>query len=270
MHVKQPAEIRKRRITHGQWALDYPYTAGLEVRIGTPSTKWIPRPVHVAHLYPPSLPYWERRSASLFPNFHEEIYLIFKDADALQPLIDRHIGYARFTDPDGALENLLSGATRIGAKAGEKGFWKAQSILCSVLDLLINSQRTDNNTWRIGGHDENDGLSDFARIVEAHLHERLGERLTLAEIARHASVSASTLTHRYRAETGRTPMQALRNLRLTTAKGLLTKGWRLKEIAAQTGFVDAFHFSKTFKRVIGISPRYFLKAMRDNAHKMES
>ncbi len=270
MQMREPPDIRMRRITHGQWALDYPYTAGLEVRIGTPSTKWTPRPARVAHLYPPSLQYWERRSASLFVNFHEEAYLIFKDADALRPLIDRRLGYARFTDPDNALENLLAATTRIGAKAGKNGFWKAQSILCSVVDLLINSQRTDNNTWRIGGQDEKDSLSEFARIIDARLSERLGERLTLAEIARHAGVSASTLTHRYRAETGRTAMQALRNLRLTAAKGLLSKGWRLKEIAAQTGFVDAFHFSKTFKLVIGMSPRDFLQSMRGTPRQISS
>lgn len=267
MRVRELPEIRSRRITHGQWALDYPYTAGLEVRARRPDAGWTLRPPHVAHLYPPSLPYWERRCARRFPNPHEEVYLIFKDADDLRFLVDPRAGYARFTDPDGALEALLAEAVRIGTDAGQQGFWRAQSVLCGVIGLLVNARRVDRATWRAGGGGAEDGPSGFARLVEARLRERLGERVTLDEIARAAGVSASTLTHRYRAETGRTPMQTLRGLRLTAAKGLLAKGWKLKEVAAQTGFVDAFHLSRTFKRMIGQSPRDYLGILRGQPGK---
>ncbi len=261
LQVREPPEIRARRIVHGQWALDYPLTAGIEVRVGKPSSRWGIRPAQVAYLYPPWLPYWERRSARRFPNGHEEIYLLFQGADALRPLVDRRAGHARFSDPDGVLGALLSKAARIGTLAGETGFWKAQAVLCSALDLLLKAPAAEDGVRRIGGADEA-GPGGFARKVEECLRERLGERRTLAEIARRAGVSASTLTHRYRAETGRTPMQALRDLRLAAAKGLLVKGWKLQQIAAQTGFVDAFHLSKTFKRAVGVPPKAFLRTLR--------
>ena len=56
---------------------------------------------------------------------------------------------------------------------------------------------------------------------------------------------------------GESPMRTLTNMRLRLAQGLLLKGRRLQEIASQTGFVDGFHLSRTFRRVLGCSPRQF-------------
>lgn len=266
MKVRGPAQIRSGRIVHGRWALDYPYSAGLEVRVRAPSARWHSRPAGIAHLYPPGMPYWERRSFRHYPQDHQEVYVMFQDTDRLRCLVDPQAGYARFADPSGALEALLSEAARIGAVFGEKGFWKAQAVLCGILDLLATARRLDKTSWRIAAPDDRDGLTDLARAVETYLREHLGERVTLAEIARHARVSASTLTHRYHAETGLTPMEKLRDLRLTVAKGLLSKGWKLKEIAEQTGFVDAFHFSRTFKSIVGLSPKLFIGTQCNKAH----
>ena len=53
-------------------------------------------------------------------------------------------------------------------------------------------------------------------------------------------------------------MTRLINLRIDHAKHLLLRGVPLKQIAQEAGFSDAFHLSKTFKHVEGISPRGFL------------
>jgi len=73
-------------------------------------------------------------------------------------------------------------------------------------------------------------------------------------------MSVSALAHRYRAATGETPMTTVKRARLDLAKGLLAKGYRLKEIASQVGFADEFHLSKTFKQVEGVSPRAYHRA----------
>ena len=262
-------EILSGLVTHRHWALDYPYTAGLEVRIGAAANPWQMRPARIAHLYPPGTPYWERRNARTFPRDHEEVYMTFQGGDTLRALIAPRARYARFMDPAGQLEKLLAETARIGTLFGDQGFWKGQAILCGILDLLSAAKRVDADTWRITGPDEENSRSDFVRTVERYLREHFAERLTLADIARQAHVSASTLTHRYHAETGQTPMETLRNLRLTVAKGLLTKGWKLKEIAGQTGFVDAFHFSRTFKRGVGLAPSDFCRSLRGSPTKKQ-
>jgi transcriptional regulator GlxA family with amidase domain len=77
---------------------------------------------------------------------------------------------------------------------------------------------------------------------------RLSEPLSLARLAASLHVSPSTLSHRFRRETGLSPMQALIGLRLNKAQALLRTGMTLEEIARQTGFCDAFHLSKSYKR----------------------
>ena len=97
----------------------------------------------------------------------------------------------------------------------------------------------------------------MARYLKAHL----AERVTLQGIARNAHVSVSTLSHRYRKETGETPITTLMRLRIDHAKVLLQRRLPLKIIADRLGFSDAYHLSKAFKRVTGVSPRGFLKGV---------
>ena len=40
-------------------------------------------------------------------------------------------------------------------------------------------------------------------------------------------------------------------------------GRKLQDIAEELGFTDAFHFSKTFKRLSGKSPREFRDSRKD-------
>jgi iron complex transport system substrate-binding protein len=49
-----------------------------------------------------------------------------------------------------------------------------------------------------------------------------------------------------------------KQLRIQAAKNLLlTSGLSIKEIACQVGFSDVYTFSKSFKRISGISPSAF-------------
>ncbi len=57
--------------------------------------------------------------------------------------------------------------------------------------------------------------------------------------------------------------RALSVLRLNrTTELLLDGGLMEKEEAEQLDFADAFHFSRTFKRVYGLAPEQFLKRNR--------
>jgi AraC-like DNA-binding protein len=93
------------------------------------------------------------------------------------------------------------------------------------------------------------------------MKSHLSERLTLRRLAREAHVAVSTLSHAYRSQTGEPPMATLMRYRIDAAKGLLLKGYRLKAIAEQTAFSDAFHLSKAFKKLEGRSPRAFLRSL---------
>ena len=97
------------------------------------------------------------------------------------------------------------------------------------------------------------------------MSRHLTERVAVTDVARHVHVSASSLSHRYREETGVTPMGRLIRMRIDLARALIVKGQPLKIVAEETGFSDAFHLSKTFKRLEGVSPREFLRNMGGRA-----
>ncbi len=52
-------------------------------------------------------------------------------------------------------------------------------------------------------------------------------------------------------------MAALADLRMELARNLLLRGLKMDAIARQTGFCDAFHFSKTFRKRCGVPPSAF-------------
>jgi AraC-like DNA-binding protein len=256
VHRRRP--VPSNRICLPVWVLDYSLGSLGYYRVNRPSGPWKPRPANEAHLYPPGTPYWEepgkeRRMSSAFVTFHGG------EMVGLGAMIRPGEGFARITDPTGILGNAIQEAARMG-RDGDSGFLMAQSTLFRIFDLLRRARPgTD------GGYTLSDAVGarpkGFAADVRDYLQSHAAEKVTLGRIAHALSVSRSTLTHKYGIETGESPMRTLLRMRLVRAKTLLLKGERLKTIAAHMGFVDECHFSRTFKRVEGVSPRNYLRGM---------
>jgi transcriptional regulator GlxA family with amidase domain len=96
-------------------------------------------------------------------------------------------------------------------------------------------------------------------VLLSALH--LARPIALADLARHLHVSVSSISHRFHAETGETPMNRLMHLRLNQARAMLLSGQKLRAIVEATGFSDMAHLSRTFKRFEGVSPRAYLRTL---------
>lgn len=82
----------------------------------------------------------------------------------------------------------------------------------------------------------------------------------LENIAKRYNVSVSTLTHTFKRIVGVSAFEYLLSCRMTAAKKLLTKGdMPIGEIVEACGFTDNSNFSRTFKKLNGISPTDFRK-----------
>ena len=256
-------EIPSRDVTgrslHAFWVLDYPRSDGGRVRVGSPRGRWWTREPRVAHLYPPGTPYWEDTSGVRGP-IHEA-YVMFAGGDeaGLRSLVGRGQCFARVLDEGGQLGGPLHDIALTGHTLGEGGFWKAQAGLAGLFDLLGSAVAQGDGTVVLPGASAgaDESATGLVGQAEDYFRSHLGETITLAAVARHLAMSPSSFSHRYAQEAGRSPMAALTALRIDLARSLLLRGLKLDAIARQTGFFDAYHLSKTFKKHCGVSPSAF-------------
>jgi AraC-like DNA-binding protein len=107
------------------------------------------------------------------------------------------------------------------------------------------------------------GRAEHAAVRRArrHLCERWDQRIPLADLAAVACLSRFELIRRFRAETGLTPHAYQVNLRITRARALLGDGVMPAVVAADCGFADQPHLTRTFKRAVGVSPGRYARAV---------
>jgi AraC family transcriptional regulator len=96
--------------------------------------------------------------------------------------------------------------------------------------------------------------SRMAQRIDAHIGERLGERITLSELAAVADMTVHQLLIAFRRHFGTTPAQYILEQRLSRARWLLLNTGRdIADIAVSTGFASHSHFSAAFRRRSGTS-----------------
>ena len=97
------------------------------------------------------------------------------------------------------------------------------------------------------------------------LKGRLGEHLTVAQMADFLHMSESSLNRFFKRETGQSPMEFAARLRLEQARVLLGTGDdSITEVAQRCGFGSSSHFSSAFAAAFGISPRDYRKRLAPN------
>jgi transcriptional regulator GlxA family with amidase domain len=88
--------------------------------------------------------------------------------------------------------------------------------------------------------------------------DRMGPQMGVQAMAREAGLSRTHFSRLFTAETGMAPVEFLMETRLSKAKELLlNSGKRVKQIAAESGFFDAAHFSRQFRKMTGQTPGRF-------------
>lgn len=92
------------------------------------------------------------------------------------------------------------------------------------------------------------------RVVES-IQANLQNELDLDERAREVNLSPSRLRHLFKTETGLSPAQYLKKLRMEKAKELGEDTFmRVKEIMNAVGLSNSSHFTHNFKRAHGLTP----------------
>ncbi|SEG91369.1 AraC family transcriptional regulator, arabinose operon regulatory protein [Nonomuraea solani] len=101
------------------------------------------------------------------------------------------------------------------------------------------------------------------RRVLAIIAAEPGAPHSVASLARAVALSPSRFAHLFAEETGQTPMQSVRQARVRHAAGLLeVTDLDVGQVAAASGFVSPFHFSRAFRREYGLPPRDYRARVR--------
>jgi AraC-like DNA-binding protein len=106
--------------------------------------------------------------------------------------------------------------------------------------------------------DADDASMDSMTRLVAGIERRLGEPLTVADLAALAGCTPAVLDRRVRRVFSLSPRQLLLRARVDRAAGLLTSTeTAIAQIAVVTGFYDQPAFTRTFARVTGETPSSF-------------
>jgi AraC-like DNA-binding protein len=91
--------------------------------------------------------------------------------------------------------------------------------------------------------------------AEVFMQKNLHRQLLRNEIATAVSVSEPHLARLFRAATGKTVLQRLTDMRIVQAKALLLESTlSVTQIAGEVGLSSFSHFTRIFKRAVGVAP----------------
>jgi len=95
-----------------------------------------------------------------------------------------------------------------------------------------------------------------------YIDENFTGRITLEKISKLTGASLYYINRVFAMELGMSPYNYLLHKRIEKSKYLLLKGISIVKTAFESGFTDQSHFTKFFKKIIGVTPRQFI-----NSHK---
>lgn len=151
----------------------------------------------------------------------------------------------------------VSVARRVVAeiRSGEPG-WRlvVQGLLMELLGQIVRTQ--------IGGSFTRT-LPRWLQGVKERLDSHCAAHVSVTELASMASVHPVYLARRFRDAYGCSIGEYVRRRRLQAAEELLVSSrLDLSEVALRCGFADQSHFSKAFRRGVGVPPGRYRRAHR--------
>ncbi|MFF5246505.1 AraC family transcriptional regulator [Streptosporangium sp. NPDC000095] len=183
---------------------------------------------------------------------------------ALAGVADRAVGLPLFAEPVVHDPVLVGGLGRLHtAILGGAPALVADELLDAVVPALVRRAAlsgpvTRSPRFRAGGR----GTAGLARRAAELLEEDYRTDHTADSLAALSGSSRFTLYRAFRAAYGMAPSEYQRQVRLRAARGLLSRGLPIADVAAETGFADQSHLTRWFVRYYGITPGVYHRAAR--------
>ena len=108
--------------------------------------------------------------------------------------------------------------------------------------------------------------ADFINAIDEAIEKQISEEsFSIEALAYDMAMSSTNFFRKFKALTGDTPNEYLKNYRLTRAAKMLRQGARVNEAAIEVGFTSSSYFAKCFKARFGVLPKDYLKTPPDSA-----
>lgn len=98
--------------------------------------------------------------------------------------------------------------------------------------------------------------------VRSYLEENYAENISLEQLAAIAQLSSFHLLRAFRDQIGLPPHAYQTQVRITRAKHMLRMGVPCVDAALAVGFADQSHFTRHFKRIVGLPPGLYSQARK--------
>lgn len=110
---------------------------------------------------------------------------------------------------------------------------------------------------------------DMVRETIAFMRDQLVSRFTVEDFAIRYELSVSHFSSLFRRSTGMSPMEYFIQLKMQRSCQLLLNGnTKIKDVAADVGYDDAFYFSRLFKKIMGVSPEHYRSICPPNLNQI--
>lgn len=96
------------------------------------------------------------------------------------------------------------------------------------------------------------------RDIKLYISKNYSEPLTVEKIASVVQLNPVYCGALFKREEGRTILEYMNHIRISRAVSLLKEGnFNVTQISEMCGYKDVFYFSKTFKQIMGVSPKKY-------------
>ena len=127
----------------------------------------------------------------------------------------------------------------------------AESVLLEALAQLVQRHSQSRLT------DQQGHGSRAVNQIRDYLHVYYADKIVLQDLTKLTGLSPYHLSRVFQRATGLPPHAYLIHVRIAKAKTLLTSGYSSVTVACEVGFTDQSHFTKTFKAIVGVTPKQY-------------
>lgn len=208
---------------------------------------------------PASIPFSHRISG------HNQFVLLTLDPQKIpellpdQPLLERQVFRRQHQSQDRHLQALIQALLVEAEMAGPNGRLYADTLSTALAAHFVNHYSIDSPIDFPHLHTiERQRLGRVIDYIETHLTEDI----SLSELALEAGLSKFHFSRLLKHAIGLTPHKYVLKRRIERATHVLQQGdLTIAQVAYKFGFADQSHFTRVFKQVKGITPKFFLKQL---------